>query len=293
MLSSGRSLVGLLGKSVTKLSTRNTVIVKRVWKPPLVKSHTGSWKVSQKKIDESVVHTEDDKYMVYEVEQERHPKNNVKIILLKNVELYGIKGQIISPPSVYANRDLLLPGLAVYHNEENLEKYSEIVIPEGTKLHSSEIARKIARRWGSKKVAVNLSMETPWTLEKWHIIASLRKYRLWVTEDQIQIPGGQITGPDLNMNYKEFIVILTVNDFDKIKVRCSINLNSKYPEKNTLNPFWYCDLSEPVWEHERQELYEMPRRHVPFRMREDKNFAEKVEAYDQWKADRLKKLMDS
>ena len=40
--------------------------------------------------------------------------------------------------------------------------------------------------------------------------------RLWVTEDQIVIPGGQITGPDLNMNYKEFIVNLTVNDFDKV-----------------------------------------------------------------------------
>ena len=40
--------------------------------------------------------------------------------------------------------------------------------------------------------------------------------RLWVTEDQIEIPGGQITGPDLNMNYKEFIVNLTVNDFDKV-----------------------------------------------------------------------------
>jgi ribosomal protein L9 len=293
MLSSSRSLVVLLGKSVTKLSTRNTVIVKRVHKPPLVAPNTGSGRVSQKKIDESVIHTDEDKYMVYQVEQEYHPFTTVKLILLKNVERYGIKGQIISPGSVNANRDLLLTGLAVYHNQENLEKYSDIIIPEDTKLYSSETAEQMARRWRAKNVAVSMSMETPWTMEKWHIIASLRKYRLWVTEDQIEIPGGQITGPDLNMNYKEFIVILTVNDFDKIKLRCSINLVSKYADKNRINPYWYCNLEDPVWEHERQELYDMPRRAVPLRMRNDKNFAEKVEAYDQWKADRLKKLMES
>jgi len=292
MLSTGRSLVGLLGNTVTKLSTRNTVIVKRVYKPPLVEANPATGRVTQKRIDESVVHTEDDKYMVYEVEQECNPPSTVKVILLKNDERYGIKGQIISPFSIDANRDLLLNGLAVYHNEENLKKYIDIIIPEDTKLYSSETAEIIAKRWRTEPIAVGMSMDTPWAMEKWHIISALRKHRLWVTEDQIEIPGGQITGPDLNMNYKEFIVNLTVNNFDKIKLRCSLHLVSKYPEKNKgLDPYWFVNLEDPVWEHEREELYYMPRKDVPEKMRNDKNCAGRVAAYDQWKADRLQKLM--
>ena len=41
-----------------------------------------------------------------------------------------------------------------------------------------------------------------------------------VTEDQISIPGlekgGVITGPDPNIDNKEFIVVLTINKVDKV-----------------------------------------------------------------------------
>ena len=41
-----------------------------------------------------------------------------------------------------------------------------------------------------------------------------------VTEDQISIPGlengGLITGPDPNIDNKEFIVVLTINKVDKV-----------------------------------------------------------------------------
>ena len=42
--------------------------------------------------------------------------------------------------------------------------------------------------------------------------------------------------------------------FVQIKLRCSLHLVSKYPEKNKgLDPYWFVNLEDPVWEHEREE----------------------------------------
>ena len=37
-----------------------------------------------------------------------------------------------------------------------------------------------------------MSSTNPWTLEPWHIKATLRKHKVWCSEDDIQIPGGRI-----------------------------------------------------------------------------------------------------
>ncbi len=80
-------------------------------------------------------------------------------------------------PSTRGNRDLLLTGLAVYHNEENLQKYADIIIPENTQLYSSDIAQQMVWRWGRKTVSVDVSWDNKWTLEKWHVVAAFRKYK--------------------------------------------------------------------------------------------------------------------
>ena len=41
----------------------------------------------------------------------------MKVILTHNVDDYGVKGQIVSFPAIDVQRDLILPGFAVYHNE--------------------------------------------------------------------------------------------------------------------------------------------------------------------------------
>jgi hypothetical protein len=304
MLSSGgRSLLSFLGSNtVTKLSTRNTVIVSRVYKPPLVgvngKREELTGRVPQKLIDKSVIHTDDDKYMIYQIESTKTHDQPVKVILLKTIEDYGVKGQIISPPSTRANRDLLLTKLAVYHNQENLEKYADIVIPEDTKMFSSQTALLMTRKWAKKTVSVDMSLDNEWRLEKWHLVAMFRKYRLWLTEDQIHIPSeesqGKISGPDINLENKEFIVQITINNFDKVKVRCRIHqVSRKNPEKESNHKFWYSIPSEPVWETERQELEDMPRRKLPWRMRQEKQYQHIVQFYDDLQAKRLAKLVGS
>ena len=73
--------------------TRTTIIVKRVHKPPLVGNKP--LETSQKTLDESVKHTDDDKWMLYEVVEKSQRHHTIKVILLRNVDDYGRRGQVI------------------------------------------------------------------------------------------------------------------------------------------------------------------------------------------------------
>lgn len=277
-----------------KQSTRNTVIVKRVYKPPLVTTTTRSpLETPQHIIDKSVVHTDDDKYMVYRIEEFEQDDHLVKVILLRDVDDYGVKGQIVNFPSIDVNRDLILPGLAVYHNEENLERYSNIIIPEETKMNSSESARVLANLWTKRVLDVCMHMDNPWTIEPWHIKASLRKHRTWISSDKISIPGGTITGPDLSLENKEFISIITINGFEKVKVRCRIHHLSTDPDRAIRLESWYSRLAEPVFEHERQELLDMNRQKPSWRILHNPNLEAEMERFKEWKNEREMRLSES
>ena len=142
--------------------TRTTIIVKRVHKPPLIGGlffqmpggclqssldsdlfymflFTGNkpLETSQKTLDASVKHTDDDKWMLYEVVEKAQHHHTVKVILLRNVDDYGRRGQVIETDFLKAHNNLLLPGFAVYHTEENCDKHKDILIPEGTAVWSS------------------------------------------------------------------------------------------------------------------------------------------------------------
>lgn len=43
-----------------------------------------------------------------------------------------------------------------------------------------------------------------------------RKHRIWCHHDHIDIPGGIIEGPNLELENKEFIAVLTVNNKEKV-----------------------------------------------------------------------------
>ena len=174
-------------------------------------------------VDKSVVHTDDDKYMVYEIEEKEQPHQLVKVILLRNVDDYGVKGQIVTFPDLEVHRDLLLLGYAVYHNPQNMEKYSDIIIPEDTTMNSSESARLLANHWSKRVLDVCMNMDNAWTIDRWHIKAALRKHKTWAQEENIEIPGGSISGPNLDLENKEFIAVLTINNFEKVKIRCRIH----------------------------------------------------------------------
>ena len=70
--------------------------------------------------------------MLYEVVEKAQHHHKVKVILLRNVDDYGRRGQVIETDFLKAHNNLLLPGFAVYHTEENCDKHQDILIPGNT-----------------------------------------------------------------------------------------------------------------------------------------------------------------
>jgi len=284
-------LVRRLCTPLTRASTRNTVIVKRVYQPPLVVApHRGPLEIDQRVIDQAAVDADDDKYLVYELEEKAQQQETVKVILLRAVDDYGVRGQIVSFPSVAVYRDLILPGLAVYYSEAAAARHAAILIPETTRMNSSETARLFAMKWSKRVLDVCLSMDHPWTVEPWHVKASLRKHRVWAEDEHIEIPGGAIHGPNLDLENKEFVAILTINNLEKVKLRCRIHHHTFDADRQISLPSWYFRQAEPVWEAERQTLLDMNRQPPSYKLRTNTKLAPDMAAYKQWKSDRLDRL---
>merc|ERR1719339_644880 len=132
--------------------------------------------------------------------------------------------QVVSVPFHLAHPKLLLPGFADYHTEENVEKHKDIILPEDSIINSSASAKEFITFFSKRVFDICLSGSTPWSIEKWHIKASLRKHRVWVSEEQIEIPGGKVNGPDLSLENKDFIAVLTINNHEKVSSFPTINI---------------------------------------------------------------------
>jgi len=260
------------------VQTRNTVIVKRVHKPPLI--GTNPMTTPQKIIDKAVVHSDDDKWMLYEVVEKHQLHHSIKLILLRNVDDYGKKGQVIEVEFSLAYKDLLLPKFAVYHSEENCEKYKDILIPEGEEVFSSPSAQVFYNTFSKRVFDVCMNITNSWTVQPWHIKATLRKHRIWCHHDHIDIPGGIIEGPNLELENKEFIAVLTVNNKEKLQLRCRLH---HVGEGEVDNPAWYLQQAEPIWEHERDQLLDMNKAPPNKAQRENKEFKDQVDIYNKWK----------
>ena len=98
----------------------------------------------------------------------------MKIILLRNVDDYGVKGQIVNIAYTEAHKFILLPGFGVYHSPENVGRYADIILPEETRLHSSESGRQLGNYWAKRVLDVGMSLDEDWSLEPWHIKAAFR-----------------------------------------------------------------------------------------------------------------------
>lgn len=150
------------------------------------------------------------------------PKPNINVILTKYVNELGYAGDLVSVQPHYAYSKLILPGLAVYDNPENRAKYGteEKLLQER---RSPYIERTIGV-FGRRTVSVVMNKLKPWTIEPWHIRASMRKAGLYVLKDsQIELPKERISGPDLGKQSKLFFVTVTINNEYKAKVKCQIH----------------------------------------------------------------------
>ncbi len=89
-------------------------------------------------------HLPEDLAMTYEVVEEEQAPHPVKVLLLKNTEDFGRRGQVVTVDDPQqARKDLLLPGLAVYASQENLRKYADIAIPEENFTFSSRTVKEV------------------------------------------------------------------------------------------------------------------------------------------------------
>ena len=73
-----------------------------------------------------------------------------------------------------AYKHLMLPKFAVYHSEENVELYKDIIIPEDVNVFSSESAQKFISRYSKRVFDICMNMDVSLTIEPWHIKALLR-----------------------------------------------------------------------------------------------------------------------
>merc|ERR1711915_1095824 len=170
------------------------------------------------------------------------------------------------------------------------KKYADFIIPEETKMNSSNSARLLVRLLSKKVIDVCMNSDNPWTIEPFHVRASLRKFGTWVKLDKITIPGGDIVGPDLNLENKEFIAVAEINNFEKIKLRCRIHHISQDPERIIRLDNWFDRLAEPVWEHEREELFNLNREQPRKSSLKDDQMKTELEKMKDWRTKREENL---
>lgn len=163
------------------------------------------------------------RYFIYDVVENTalKPSTPLDIILTQYVEGVGEKGDKLSMKPNKAYHHFLLPGLAVYATPDNIDKYLTKTKVEKTysSLHAP-LTMKILQQYCC---TVNMSVENPWVLEKWHIKINMLVGGFHATEDSITLPEKEISGPNLDNEGKEFYVTVTINKTEQVKVRCRLH----------------------------------------------------------------------
>ncbi|KAI4489420.1 hypothetical protein M0802_011175 [Mischocyttarus mexicanus] len=225
--------------------TRNTFILKRRHKPLLNKKCGKKRRFGHK-------------YFIYDlvkhVESIKHEP--IKLILTSNVKNIGVIGEIVSLKPEKAYNDVILPKLGIYATEENIKKYVIKKDEEGSGLHP--ITRKTIELLSTLNLSVSMSLEVPWTLEKWHLRVAFRKALFHVPEEAITLPEKPISGPDLSIEGKQFYVIVTINNSEQVKVRCNIHhLASNEKDRIVVEDYWK-HLTDPIFPEDKPILDSLP-----------------------------------
>ncbi|XP_065566062.1 large ribosomal subunit protein bL9m-like isoform X2 [Artemia franciscana] len=146
---------------------------------------------------------------IVKTESTRRP--DVQLILTDLVEGLGKKGDLITVRPHIA-RDRLLPqGSAVYASPENLKKFgiSERALESLNEQQSKLTSAKTRKQLSQEILALTMNRDNPWTIEKYHVKACLRKFGFWVPEECIEMPEKEISGPDMELQGKVFIATIT------------------------------------------------------------------------------------
>ncbi|XP_044263949.1 39S ribosomal protein L9, mitochondrial [Tribolium madens] len=201
----------LSGEHLLHQQLRTTFIVKRRIEPFLAKQGEPLKKLKTR-------------HYLYDLVKDtsNEKKPDLELILTSYVEGLGNVGDKVSVRANYAYNELLLPGRAVYATPENEEKFKNTEI-RNVRHFSSPQALVMMKILSKICLSIVMNKDSPWTLQPWHIRTSFRKCGYVVPEYAITMPKQEIKGPDLNLEGKEFYIIVTINKTETVKVRCRIH----------------------------------------------------------------------
>jgi len=277
-----------LGSTVQRLNPkRNAMVFKRVYPPKRLPESA-----TQDEINKTIL-TEDFRHFRYDVvgETDAEPAE-IKVLLLKSSEEFGRRGQIRSINARIARQELLLPGLGVYASPYNLEKFKKIVLPEDSVQFSSETVSKCVAEMSKYVVPIVMNGNNRWTLEPWHVKFALLNYGIFLEEHCIKIPDEKISGPNQDLEGKEFLLTLQINDFEKVKIRAVMfHKTSEDGSKEIPSLNWEKRFYQPMFPNEAEELKMLPRHPVVTNDVIGLSDANEIlEQYASWKSYRDKKL---
>ena len=200
------------------------------------------------------------RHFIYDLVEDTNVKRKkpLDLILTQYVAGLGNMGTQVSLHPTIAYSKLLLPKLADYATPENIEKYTKLAADkENDKSFSSSSVEKTMKYLSRKRISIVMSKDMPWTLEKWHIKANFRKAGIYLSEDTITMPEKPISGPNLDLQGKEFYVTITINNREQVKVRCC--LHHWTPENSQLyvNEFWKLP-TDPIFPEDKPILDSLP-----------------------------------
>jgi large subunit ribosomal protein L9 len=195
---------------------RTTYVVKRKWPARLVSA--GRWPSLRKK------------HFIYEtLSDNTETPGKINVLLLKYVEDIGRPGEVVSIKE-NNGRFLIMTKAAEYASADNVAKIGKSVELDEINFSSRYVGHTV-RALSEFVLNISMNKENPWTLEPWHIRSAFRKAHVHVPENCFTMPTDPISGPDMALEGKEFIITVTINNKEKVPVRCRIHHWSTDPQE--------------------------------------------------------------
>ncbi|GBN29762.1 39S ribosomal protein L9, mitochondrial [Araneus ventricosus] len=235
--------------SPTKLSFRTTYIVERVIPPPVSRFNAKRPRILKAR------------NFIYKTVEDTDLTDppDLHVVLTSYVEGIGDVGDVISADPYYAREHLLLPRKADYATPENIEKYANMRKSRSERAKYSSIqAGMLVKVLSKSTFPVFMNHQKPWTIEKKHIHVAFRVEGFFVPEDAIELPSTPIEGPDLEKESTDFAVYVTINNREKVPVRCRLFHVKPGFETAKLSDELYLDKCEPILPEQKELLESMP-----------------------------------
>ncbi|KAI0237956.1 39S ribosomal protein L9, mitochondrial [Lamellibrachia satsuma] len=200
---------------------RTAIIVRRMFPPRLYKK--------------GVPKTLKRREYIYSIEEntDLKPAGNMTVILVKDVEGVGLRGQVLTVTKKLARNVLIPTSAAIYASPENLMKNEEERKNIEDIPRQSIVAQKTIRQLQAMTLRIPMNPNVSWTLNKTHVRVAFRKMGVQVPQDCITIPDEAIT------EFGDATVKVTVNKLDTIPVKAIIYpYNTNAVEQQPLPKPW-------------------------------------------------------